>query len=109
MAPGARRGIGVKRPGAAMPCAGAARARGVVVRWGRVVGSGSGGGGVGGGGGGGVGGGGAGSGGPGAAGMALGSLVNIPVPPVGLGGRASFAAPGVARLGGYWGRVGGRA
>ena len=42
LAPGGRRGMGVERPGAATPCAGAARARGVVVRWGSVVGSGSG-------------------------------------------------------------------
>ena len=50
VAPGGRRGIGVERPGAgaAIPCAGAASARGVVARWGRVVGSCSGGGGGGG-------------------------------------------------------------
>ena len=42
---GGRRGSGVERleGGAAIPCAGAVRARGVVARWGRVVGSGSGG------------------------------------------------------------------
>ena len=85
VAPGGRRGMGVGRPGATIPCAGAARARGVVARSGRVVGSGSVGGGVGGGGGGGVGGGGAGTGGDGVAGMALGSLVDIPVPPEGWG------------------------
>ena len=100
LAPGGRRGDRLERPGAAMPCAGAACARKVVARWGRVVGSSSGGGGVGGGGGGGVGGGGAGSGGDGGAGMALGSLVDNPVPPVGLGGWASCAGPGAVRLGG---------
>ena len=46
LAPGDRRGMGVERPGAPIPCPGAARARGAVARWGRLVGSGSGGGGV---------------------------------------------------------------
>ena len=92
--------MGAERPGAATPCAGAARARGVVFRLGRVMGSGSGGGGVDGGDGGAVGGDGAGSGGDGGAGMALGSLLYIPVPPVGVGGRASCAAPGAVLLGG---------
>ena len=74
--------------------------RGVVARWGRVVGSGSGGGGVGGGGGGAAGGGGVGSVGVGAAGTALGPLVGIPVPLVGVGDRASCAAPGAVLFGG---------
>ena len=41
-APGGRRGSGLERllGGAAIPCAVAVRARGVVARWGRVVGSG---------------------------------------------------------------------
>ena len=73
-----------------------------------AVGSGSGGAGVGGGGRGAAGGGGAASGGDGAAGMALGLLVGIPVPLVGVGGRASCAAPGAVLFGGQGGRVGGR-
>ena len=109
LAPGGRWGMRVECSVAAIPFAGAVRARGVVARWGRVVGSGSGGGGVGGGGGGAVGGGGAGSGGVGVAGMALGPLVGILVPLVGVGGRASCAAPGAAVCGGQGGRVGGRA
>ena len=80
VAPGGRWGMGVAHPVAAMSYAGAARAQEVVARWGCMVGSGSGGGGVGGGGGGAAGGGGACSGGDGAAGMALGPLVDIPVP-----------------------------
>ena len=100
LAPGGRRGTGVERWVAAISYAGAARARGVVARWGRVVGSGSGGVGVGGGGGGAAGGGGAGSGGDGAAGMALASLVDIPVPLVGVGGRASCAVRGAVLFGG---------
>ena len=48
MAPGGRWGMRVERSVAAIPFAAAVRARGVVARWGRVVGSGSGGGGVGG-------------------------------------------------------------
>ena len=90
----------MEREVAAIPYPGAARAGGVVARWGRVVGSGSSGGGVGGGGAGAAGCGGAGSGGDGAAGMALGSLVDIPVPLVGVGGRASCAVPGAVLLGG---------
>ena len=96
---GGRQGSGVERlvGGAVIPCASAARARGVVSRWGRVVGSGSGGGGGAGGGSGG-GGGASGScavsGGGGAAGMPLGSLGV----PVGLEGRASVAALGAVRL-----------
>ena len=82
---------------------------GFVARWGRVVGSGSGGGGVGDGGGGAAGVGGAGSGGVGVAGMSLGPLVGIPVPLVGVGGRASCAAPGAVLFDGQGGRVGGRA
>ena len=111
VAPGGRPGMGVELSVAAIPYAGAARARGVVARWGRVVGSGSGGGGVDGGDGdgGAAGGGGAGSGGGGAAGMALGPLVDIPVPLVGVGGRASYAVPGAVLFGGQRGRVGGRA
>ena len=108
VAPGGRWGTGVERLVAAIPYAGAARARGVVARWGRVVGSGSGGAGVGGGGGGAAGGSGAGSGGDGAAGMALGPLVDIPVPLVGVGGRASCAVPGAVLFGGQRGRVRGR-
>ena len=99
----------MERPVAAIPYAGAARARGVVARWGRVLGSGSGGGGVGGVGGGAAGGGGAGSGGDGAAGMALGPLVDIPVPLLGVGGRASCVVPGAVLLVRRPGRVGGRA
>ena len=100
MVPGGRQCMRVERPVAAIPCAGAARARGVVARWGRlwavvVVG-----GGAGGGGGGAVGGGGAGSCANGAAGMALGSLVDILVPPVGPGCWASCAVPGAVLLGG---------
>ena len=109
VAPGGRWGIAVERLVAAIPYAGAARARGVVARWGRVVGSGSCGGGVGGGGGGAAGGGGAGSCGDGAAGMTLGPLVDISVPLVGVGGRASCAVPGIVLFGGQLGRVGGRA
>ena len=86
MAPGAGRGMRVERSVAAIPFADAVRARGVVARWGRVVGSGSGGGGVGSGGGGAAGGGGVGSGGVGVAGMALGPPVGFPVPLVGVGG-----------------------
>ena len=99
----------VERSVAAIPYAGAVRARGVVARWGRVVGSGSGGGGVAGGGGGAAGAGGAGSGQVRVAGMALGPLVGIPVPLVGVGGRAWCAAPGAVLFGGQAGRVGGRA
>ena len=102
-------GMGVERPVAAIPYAGAARARRFVARWGRVVGSGSGGGGVGCGGGLAAGGGGAGSGGDGAAGMVLRPLMDIPVPLVGLGARASCAVPGAVLFGGQRGRVGGRA
>ena len=109
VAPGGRWGMGVERPVTAIPYAGAARARGVVAWWGRVVGSGSGGGGVGGGGGGAAGGGGAGSGQDGAAGMALGPLVDIPVHLLGVGGRASCVLPGAVLFGGRRGRVGGRA
>ena len=101
--------MGLERLVAAIPYAGAARARGVVARWGRVVGSGSGGGGVGGGGGGAAGGGGAGGGGDGAAGMALGPLVDILVPLVGVGDGASCAVPGPVLFGGQQGRVAGRA
>ena len=72
LAPGGGWGMRVERSVAAIPFAGAVRARGVVTRWGRVVGSGSGGGGVGSGGGGAAGGGGVGSGGVGVAGMVLG-------------------------------------
>ena len=89
VAPGGRWGMRVERSVTAIPYAGAVRARGVVARWGRVVGSGSGGGGVGDGAGGTAGGGGAGSGGVGDAGMALGPLVGIPVPLVGPGEWAS--------------------
>ena len=101
--------MGVKRSVAAIPYAGAVRARGVVARWGTVVGSGSGGGGVVGGGGGAAGGGCAGSGGVRVAGMALGPLVGIPVPLVGVGGGASCAAPGAVLFGGQGGQDGGRA
>ena len=104
-APGGRWGMRVERSVAAIPYAGAVCARGVVARWGRMVSSGSGGGGVGGGVGRAAGGGGVGSGGVGAAGTALGPLVGIPVPLVGVGGRASCAA----LFGGQGGRVGGRA
>ena len=92
VAPGGR---WVERSVAAIPFAGAVRARGVVARWGRVVGSGSGGGGVGSGGGGAAGGGGVGSGGVGVAGMAHGPLVGFPVLLWGVGVWASWAAPGV--------------
>ena len=109
VAPGGSWGMGVERPLAAIPYAGAARARGLVARCGRVAGSGSGGGGVGGGGGGAAGGGGAGSGGDGAAGMALGPLVDILVPLLGVGGRASCVVPGAVLLVRRRGRVGGRA
>ena len=109
VAPGGRWGMRVGRSVAAIPSAGAVRVRGVVARWGRAVGSGSGGGGVGSGGGGAAGGGGVGSGGVGVAGMAHGVLVGFPVPFVGVGGWASWAAPGAALCGGYGGRVGGRA
>ena len=109
VAPGGRWGMRVECSVTAIPYAGVVRARGVVARWGRVVGSGSGGGGVGGGGGGAAGGGGAGSGGVGVAGMALEPLAGIPVPLVVVGGRASCAAPGAVLLGGQGGRVGGRA
>ena len=57
--PGGRRGMGLECLVVAIPCACAARARGVVARWDRVVGSGIVGGGAGGSGGGAVGGGGA--------------------------------------------------
>ena len=77
LAPGGRWGMRMERSVAAIPFAGAVRAWGVVARWGRVVGSGSGGGGVGGGGGGTAGGGGVGSGGVGVAGIALGPLLGI--------------------------------
>ena len=86
VAGGAPGGRWVERSVAAIPFAGAVRARGVVARWGRVVGSGSGGGGVGSGGGWAAGGGGVGSGGVGVAGMAHGPLVGFPVPLVGVGG-----------------------
>ena len=109
VAPGGRWGMQVERSVAAIPSAGAVRARGVVARWGRAVGSGSGGGGVGSGGGGAAGGGGVGSGGVGVAGMAHGPLVGFPVPLVGVGGWASWAVPGTALCGGHGGRVGGRA
>ena len=108
-ASGGRWGMGVERSMAAIPYAGAACARGVVARWGRMVGSGSGGGGVGGGDGGAAGGGGTGSCGGGVAGMALGPLVDILVPLVGVGGRASCAVPGAVLFGGQRGRVVGRA
>ena len=107
--PGGRWGMQVERSVAAIPFAGAVRARGVVARWCRAVGSGSGGGGVGSGGGGAAGGGGVGSGGVGVAGMAHGPLVGFPVPLVGVGGFASWAVPGAALCGGQGGRVGGRA
>ena len=74
VAPGGRWGMRVECSVAAIPFAGAVRARGVVARWGRGVGSGSGGGGVGSGGGGAAGGGGVGSVGVGIAGMAHGLL-----------------------------------
>ena len=109
VAPGGRWGMRVERSVAAIPFAGAVRAGGVVARWGRVVGSGSGGGGVCGGAGGAAGGGGVGSGGVGVAGMAPGPFVGFPVPLVGVGGWASCAAPGAALCGGQGGRVGGRA
>ena len=103
VAPGGRWGMRVERSVTAIPYAGAVRARGVVARRGRVVGSGSAWGGVGGGGGGAAGGGGAGSGAVGVVGMALGPLVGIPVPLVGVGGRASCAAPGAVLFGGQGG------
>ena len=106
---GGRWGMRVECSVAAIPSAGAVRARGVVARWGRAVGSGSGGGGVGSGGGGAAGGGGVGSGGVGVAGMPHGPLVGVPVPLVGVGGWASWAVPGAALCGGQGGRVGGRA
>ena len=109
VAPGGRWGMQVGRSVAAIPSAGAVRVRGVVARWGRAVGSGSGGGCVGSGGGGAAGGGGVGSGGVGVAGMAHGLLVGFPVPLVGVGGWASWAVPGAALCGGHGGRVGGRA
>ena len=96
LAPGGRWGMRVERSVAAIPFAGAVRAQGVVARWGRAVGSGSGGGGVGSGGGGAAGGGGVGSGGVGVVGMAHGPLVGFPVPLVGVGGLASWAVPGAA-------------
>ena len=99
----------MERSVTAIPYAGAVRARGVAARLGRVVGSANGGGGVGGGGGGAAGGGSAGSGWVGVAGMALGPLVGISVPLVGVGGRASCAAPGAVPLGGQGGQVGARA
>ena len=80
VAPRGRWDMRVERSVTAIPYAGAVCARGGVARWGRVVGSGSGGGVVGGGGGGAAGGGGAGSGGVGVAGMALGRLVGIRSP-----------------------------
>ena len=91
VAPGGRWGMRVGRSVAAIPSAGAVRARGVVARWGRAVGSGSGGGGVGSGGGWAAGGGGVGSGGVGVAGMAHGLLVGFPVPLVGVRRWASWA------------------
>ena len=94
-----RWGMRVERSVATISSAGAVRAQGVVARWCRVVGSGSGGGGVGGCGGGACGGGGVGSGGVGVAGLALGPLVGIPVTLVGVGGRASCAAPGAVLCG----------
>ena len=106
---GGRWGMWVERLVAAIPSAGAVRARGVVARWGRAVGSGSGGGGVGSGGGGAARGGGVGSGGVGVAGMAHGPLVGFLVPLVGVGGWASWAVAGAALCGGQGGRVGGRA
>ena len=109
VAPRGRWGMRVERSVAAIPSAGAVRARGVVARWGRAVGSGSGGGVVGDGGGGAADGGGVGSGGVGVAGMAHGPLVGFPVPLVGVGGWASLAVPGAALCGGQGGRVGGRA
>ena len=109
VAPGGRWGMRAGRSVAAIPSAGAVRVRGVVARWGRAVGSGSGGGGVGSGGGGAAGGGGVGSGGVGVAGMAHGVLVGFPVPLVGVGHWASWAVPGAALCGGHGGRVGGRA
>ena len=119
--PGGRLGSGAERPpgGAAIPGDGAAWAPGVVVRWGRVVGSGAGdGAGVGGGG---VGSGSVGNGGGGAGGRVVGALLEVvvvvglgggggggavgtppgpPGVPVRRGGRASFAALGAAKLGG---------
>ena len=109
VAPGGRWGMRVERSVAAIPYTGAVCARGVVARWGRVVGSGSGRGGVGGGGGGAAGGGGVGSGRVRVAGMALGALVGILVPLVGVGGRALCPIPGAVLFGGLGGRVGGRA
>ena len=109
VAPGGRWGMRVVRSVAAIPSAGAVRARGVVARWGRAVGSGSGGVGVGSGGGGAAGGGGVGSGGVGVAGMAHGPLVGFPVPLMGVGGWASWAVPGAALCGGQGRRAGGRA
>ena len=99
-------GMRVERSVAAIPSAGAVCAQGVVARWGRAVGSGSGGGGVGSGGGGAAGGGGVGGGGVGVAGMAHGPLVGFLVPLVGVGGWASWAVPGAALCGGQGGRVG---
>ena len=92
-APGGRWGMRLERSVTAIPYAGAVRAREVVARWGRVVGSGSGGGGVAGGGCGAAGGGGASSGGVGVAGMALGPLAGIPVPLVGGPGVQHRAQP----------------
>ena len=109
VAPGGRWGMRLGRSVAAIPSAGAVRAGGVVARWGRAVGSGSGGAGVGSSGGGAAGGGGSGSGGVGVAGMAHGPLVGFPVPLVRVGGWASWAVPGAALCGGHGGRVGGRA
>ena len=95
VAPGGRWGRRVGRSVAAIPSAGAVRARGVVARWGRAVGSGSGGGGVGSGGGGAAGGGGVGSGGVGVAGMAHGLLVGFAVPLVGRGVGHRGQSPGL--------------
>ena len=86
-------GMRMERSVAAIPFAGAVRARGVVARWGRVVGSGSGGGGVGTGGGGAAGGGGVGSGGVGVAGMALWTPCGFSGPPCGGGGSGIVCSP----------------
>ena len=83
----------VERSVAAIPFAGAVRARGVVARWGRVVGSGSGGGGVGSGGGGAAGGGGVGSGGVGVAGSGSWTPCEFSGPPCGDGGLGIVGSP----------------
>ena len=93
VAPGGRWGMRLDRSVAAIPSAGAVRARGVVARRGRAVGSGSGGGGVGSGGGGAAGGGGVGSGGVCVAGMAHGPLVGFFGPPCGGGGLGIVGSP----------------